>query len=149
MAKPRIVSKLVTWGIYDRFSNDSREMPRIETQTHKIPARLGIEFGYVLNIKKAKGSKVIFCIYHPPFKDDEGKVMPPFTGEMYVKTNDWEFYLGDSIWEPVEDKVGAWRMTVELACKTLACKMLACKMLADETFKVLPEDVAKGMEEEI
>ncbi|MEZ6120347.1 MAG: DUF3859 domain-containing protein [Pirellulaceae bacterium] len=31
-----------------------------------------------------------------------------------MKTNDWNFYLGDTIWSPIHDKLGTWRMWVEL-----------------------------------
>ena len=48
--------------------------------------------------------------------------MPPFEGEQYVKTNDWQFYLGDTIWAPVDNKVGIWRMTIELNGHIIADK---------------------------
>ena len=71
-------------------------------------------FGYIVNIKKAKGKKLYYCIDHPWVLDEKGMVMPPFEGEVYIKTNDWDFFLGDTIWEPVYEKVGPWRLTLEL-----------------------------------
>jgi hypothetical protein len=38
------------------------------------------------------------------------------------RVNDWNFYLGDTIWEPVADKLGTWRMTVESNGKIVADK---------------------------
>jgi hypothetical protein len=48
--------------------------------------------------------------------------MQPFEGNVYVKDNDWSFYLGDTVWEPIEDKIGNWRMTLSLAGKVIADK---------------------------
>ena len=62
--------------------------------------------------------------------------MPPFDGEEYIRSNDWDFYLGDTLWEPLENKVGDWRMTLELDGK----------IIADKTFTVeedLPYDGAQ------
>ena len=110
MAKTKIISKISSYGIYEGWDRDSRELPVIQKFTEEIPARIGIEFGYILNIKKAKGKRLYFRIEHPPFTDGHGEVMPPFTGELYVRTNDWDFFLGDTIWEPVSDKAGSWRL---------------------------------------
>jgi hypothetical protein len=55
--------------------------------------------------------------------------MLPFEGNVYVKDNDWSFYLGDTVWEPIEDKIGNWRMTLSLAGK----------VIADKTFKLSEE----------
>ncbi|MGI9467443.1 MAG: DUF3859 domain-containing protein, partial [Rubripirellula sp.] len=51
-----------------------------------------------------------------------GKRRPPFDGMVYIKKNDWDFYLGDTIWEPINDKLGNWRMTLELDGKVVADK---------------------------
>jgi hypothetical protein len=47
----------------------------------------------------ARGGKITFRIEHPPF-----------VGELYVKINDFRFFLSDTVWAPVEDKRGAWRL---------------------------------------
>ena len=93
------------------------------------PARVGIEFGYILNIRKARGKKLQYTIEHPPFTDEDGEIMPPFTGEMFVRSNDWDFFLGDSIWEPVETKMGPWRLITELEGK----------VIADRTFHIVAD----------
>jgi hypothetical protein len=55
--------------------------------------------------------------------------MLPFEGIVYIKDNDWSFYLGDTVWEPIEDKIGDWRMTLSLAGK----------VIADKTFNLINE----------
>lgn len=105
---------MVSYGIYRSWDKASKELPVIEQFSEIISARLGIEFGYILKIKKAKGKKLHFCIEHPPFEDDKGEVMPPFVGELFVRTNDWDFFLGDTIWEPVSDKIGPWRLVTTI-----------------------------------
>ena len=110
MAKRKIVSRVVNHGIYNGWDRDSKDLPKIEKSVDRIPARVDIEFGYILNIKGARGKLLEFTIEHPPFTDDEDRIVPAFTGELYVRTNDWNFFLGDKVWEPVEDKVGEWRL---------------------------------------
>ncbi|EDQ02548.1 hypothetical protein KT99_18562 [Shewanella benthica KT99] len=95
-----------------------------------VPAEIDIEFGFITWIKKAKNQKLRYCIYHPDIPDADGNIRPPFDGEAYVKENDWKFYLGDTIWAPAHNKVGRWRMTLELKGK----------VIAEKTFKVHTTD---------
>ncbi len=37
-------------------------------------------------------------------------------------TNDWDFFLGDTIWEPVSDKIGLWRLITSIDGVTLEDK---------------------------
>jgi len=83
-----------SYGIYSTWDKDSKELPRILEFTERVPARLDIEFGYIVNIKGAKNQELDYCIYHPDIPDANGKVRLPFDGTVYVKTNDWQFYLG-------------------------------------------------------
>ena len=93
----------------------------------------------MLNIKKAKGKKIFYRIEHPPFPDDSGNEAPPFTGELYVRTNDYYFFLGDTVWEPVENKIGTWRLITRLENDVIADKSFS---LVDETeFDLQQEDV--------
>lgn len=91
-----------------------------------MPAIVGVEFGFIVSIQGAKNKQLAYCIDHPGIRDDQGAVRPPFDGLEYIKKNDWNFYLGDTLWEPLSDKLGPWRMTLELDGKTVA----------DETFEV-------------
>jgi hypothetical protein len=89
-------------------------LPDVQEFTTRIPAEVDIEFGFVVNIKGAKNLQLEYCIDHPGILDSDGNRRDPFDGAVYVKSNDWNFYLGDTIWEPIEDKLGIWRMTLEL-----------------------------------
>ena len=93
-----------------------------------MPAVVDIEFGLIVNIKGAKNQQLDFCIDHPGILDDQGERRPPFDGSEYIKANDWNFYLGDTIWLPLEDKLGKWRMTVELGGKLFAAKVFNVRM---------------------
>jgi hypothetical protein len=122
MAKSKPQIKIQSFGIYNQWNSKEKELPRIQQFTTDIKAKLDIEFGFIVNIKKAKGEKVYYCIYHPDIPDKNGIPLAPFDGEIYIKNNDWNFYLGDTIWLPIEDKLGLWRMTIELNKKIIAEK---------------------------
>ena len=114
MARPKPIVDIVSFGIYTQWDNKEKALPKIRQFTLQVPAEIDIEFGLTVNIKKAKNRKVRFCIDHPGILDKKGHVMPPFEGEEYIRSNDWDFYLGDTLWDPLDDKVGPWRMTLEL-----------------------------------
>ena len=111
-----------SYGEYSKWDRNSKEVPKILDITTEIKAETGTEFGYVLHIKNGKGEKLTFKIDHPPFNDDEGNLRPPFTGEQFIRTNDFQFYLGDCIWEPMEDKFGKWELTTYYKGKVVANK---------------------------
>ena len=113
MAKQKPIYQITTYGIYDHWDENSKTLPKITQFTTAITAVENIEFGFTLNVKKAKGRKLTYTIYHPDIPDDKGKVMLPFTGDVYVENNNWDFYLGDSLWLPLDNKVGVWHMTIE------------------------------------
>lgn len=127
MAKRRPTFKMYSYGEYSEWDRNSREIPKILDFTCEIEAKIGTEFGYVLHIKNGKGETLEFKIDHPPFNDDEGKLRPPFTGEQFIRTNDFEFYLGDCIWEPLEDKLGKWELTTYYQGKVVAHKIFELK----------------------
>ncbi len=127
MAKRRPTFEMYSYGEYAEWDRESREIPKIMDFTTDIKARIGTEFGYVLHIKNGKGETVQFKIDHPPFKGDDGKIQPPFTGEQFIRTNDFEFYLGDGIWEPLEDKLGKWELSTFHEGKVVAHKIFNLK----------------------
>ncbi|MGD8176015.1 DUF3859 domain-containing protein [Marinimicrobium sp. ARAG 43.8] len=130
MAKKKPEVKLRSWGRYTPLDTRSKELPQLIKMTHDIPCELGVEFGYIANIRKAKNKKLYYCIYHPDIPDQEGGVLPPFDGEEYIRQNDWDFFIGDTIWEPIDNKAGPWRVTLSIDGQ----------MIADETFNlILPE----------
>lgn len=114
MAKQKPVIKMQTYGIHSLWQSKAKELPQIKEFTTDIPAEIDIEFGFTVNIKNARGAKIRYCIQHPGIYDDAGNVRAPFSGEVHITNNDWDFYLGDTIWAPLEDKCGPWRMTIEL-----------------------------------
>lgn len=122
MAKRKPEITMTSFGIYTQWNRESKDLPRVSEFTTRVRAEIDVEFGFVINIKGAKNQKLHYCIAHPDIPDADGTVRPPFDGTVYVKTNDWDFYLGDTIWEPVHDKLGDWRMTLELNGKIIAEK---------------------------
>ena len=123
MAKRRPTFKMYSYGEYSKWDRDSKDIPKILDFTTEIKGQIGTEFGYVLHIKNGKGEKFDFRIDHPPFNDEQGNLRPPFTGEQFIRTNDFEFYLGDCIWEPLEDKLGKWELTTWYNGKVVANKV--------------------------
>ena len=118
--KPEI--RIRSYGIYSNWDAQTKALPKIEEFTTRVPATIDIEFGFIINIKWAKNSELDYCIDHPGILDERGKRRSPFDGSVYVKTNDWDFYLGDTIWEPIKDKLGPWRMSLEMQGKLVAEK---------------------------
>lgn len=114
MAKRKPEIRLRSYGIYSQWDSHSKELPDVVEITNRIPASIDIEFGFVLQIHGAKNQQLYYCIDHPGILDENGQTRAPFDGTIYVKTNDWNFYLGDTIWSPIDDKLGTWRMWVEL-----------------------------------
>ena len=135
LAKKKIETRMRTFGIHSKWDGESKELPRFIRSTTTIPARVDVEFGFIVNIKGAKNQELFFCIDHPGIKDEQGKTRAPFDGSVYVKTNDWNFYLGDTVWDPIEDKLGPWQMWLEIDGN----------IIAEKTFEVVPaSDVAEA-----
>lgn len=118
--KPEITMK--SFGIYTKWNSGSKDLPRVYEFTTRVLAEIDVEFGFVVNIKGAKNQKLNYCIFHPDIPDADGAPRPPFDGTVHVRTNDWDFYLGDTIWEPIHDKLGDWRMTLEMNGRIIAEK---------------------------
>ncbi|WDE96130.1 DUF3859 domain-containing protein [Lentisphaera profundi] len=123
MARKKPTWKMLSYGIHTNWEKGSKELPKLKKFSWEIPARLDIEFGYVLNIKQARGKKLEFTIEHPNFIDlKTGEIAPSFCGEIFVRSNDWDFFLGDTLWAPVEDKIGTWTLTTKLDGELLVKK---------------------------
>ena len=123
MGKRKPIIKMYSYGEYSKWDRGSKEIPKILNFETEIEAEIGTEFGYVLHVKQAKGETLTFMIDHPPFTDEDGNLREPFTGEQFIRTNDFEFYLGDCIWEPLEDKLGKWEITTFYKGKVVANKI--------------------------
>ena len=124
MAKKKSQVELHSYGVYDGWNRSSKELPNLLRITTEIEAELDVEFGYILRIRNARNAKITFCIEHPPFKDLSGNTVAPFTGGLYVKNNDFRFFLGDTIWAPIDDKRGTWRLITWLDGEKVADKIL-------------------------
>lgn len=120
MAKKKPQVRIKNWGIYTPWDQASKALPELIKSTYDIPCQAGIEFGYIANIKKAKNKKLKYCIYHPDIPGEDGKPMPPFSGEEFIRQNDWNFFIGDTVWEPVENKAGPWRITLAIEGEVIA-----------------------------
>ena len=111
MAKKKFDVEMYSYGIYDHWDSKSKILPKVTKHTTEIPAELGAEFGYILRIRGARGKAITYQIDHPPFLDSRGNPAPSFTGKQFIKNIDFQFFIGDGIWEPVADKVGEWLIT--------------------------------------
>lgn len=127
MAKKKIDVEMYSYGEYAEWDRENKAIPKLVDITNEIEAGVGTEFGYVLRIKKAKGKRIDFRIEHPAFKGDDGKVMPPFTGQIMINSNNYEFFLGDCVWEPADDKMGVWTMITKIDGEIVAQKSLLLK----------------------
>lgn len=129
MGKKDITYNIVSYGRYSKWERDSKDIPKIMEFTDTVKAEVDNEFGFVLNIKKGKGKRLDFLIDHPDFIDQKtGKIIEPFEGEYYIGSNDFDFFIGDCIWEPAHDKTGDWYIAV----------FYEKKVIAEKTFKVVP-----------
>ena len=122
--KPLPETEIVSYGRYTRWDRESKELPELVDLTTEVKAEIGVEFGMVVEIFQAKGRYLDFVIEHPPFKDEEGNISPPFEGSYQIRNNPYAFFLGDTIWEPIEDKRGPWTMRVFMDGKELASKTI-------------------------
>jgi hypothetical protein len=49
---------------------------------------------------------------------------PPFHGTFRVKHSEFEFFLGDTVWAPIHDKRGDWKLSIILDGEILATKTI-------------------------
>lgn len=122
MPKISPVFSMKSYGLYTEWKRNSKALPKIIKHTTEIPVEIGVEFGFIISVKKGKGILLDYIIEHPPFNDDKGELAPPFEGSYFVNSNDFEFFLGDTVWEPIEDKAGIWTLSVMYNGKIIAVK---------------------------
>lgn len=122
--KPLPKTEIVSYGRYTNWDRESKKLPELIDLTTEVKAEIGVEFGMIVEIFQAKGRFLDFVIDHPPFLDDHGNVAAPFEGSYQIRNNPYVFFLGDTIWEPVEDKRGPWTMSVLMDGKELASKTI-------------------------
>jgi len=122
MPKKKIEINIDSFGLYTPWKSKGKGIPKPIEFTTDIPITPDVEFGYVLSIKNGRGDKITYRTEHPPFKDESGNVMPPFTGVEHIKENNYSIFLGDTVWNPIEDKAGRWRITTYHNGKVVADK---------------------------
>lgn len=124
MAKRQPVIREQSYGIYQRWSGRARDVPQVIRFTDTIPAQVGIEFGYVLHVVGGHGIALDWRIEHPPFPGPDGKPSPAFTGTFHVRGRDFTFFLGDTVWDPWQDKCGPWTLITTHAGHEVARRTL-------------------------
>lgn len=116
--------EIINFGLYSAWDRDNSKLPEFIELTNEIKAEIGVEFGMMVEIRKARGRYLDFRIDHPSFLDESGEIAEPFTGTFRVKHNPFQFFLGDTIWEPVEDKRGEWKLSIYYEEKLLVSKSI-------------------------
>lgn len=116
--------EIISYGKYTRWNASSRDLPELEELTYEIKAELDVEFGMLVEIRHGKGRYLEYIIHHPPFNDASGELAPSFVGEYQVKSNPFRFFLGDTVWEPVDDKRGIWELIIKIDKQVVAQKKL-------------------------
>ncbi len=111
---PRRIPKIsiANYGRYTAWDRTSNKIPKLIKYTNTIEAIEGNEFGIIINVDNLKGGVLDFIIKHPPILNTKGNLMPQFKGELFVHSNHTQFFVGDGIWLPVEDKVGEWEVII-------------------------------------
>ncbi len=122
--KPLPEVEIINYGRYARWNRDEKKLPEFVELTDTLEAELDVEFGMIVEIRKAKGRYLDFTINHPSFTDQEGNIEPPFEGTFRVKQNPYRFFLGDTIWEPVDNKKGEWELIISIDETILARKVI-------------------------
>lgn len=119
MAKKKPIFKIESYGTYDQWKRDASDIPKVIRINKEVILHPEVEFGLVLSIKGGKGTKLDFRVIHPQFNGSDGQPAPDFVGEHYVNANTWQFFLGDTVWTPYEDKLGAWRFMISADGKSV------------------------------
>jgi len=122
--KPLPKVTVLSFGRYTKWDRDDPALPELVDLTDQVKAEVGVEFGMVVELVQARGRYLDYKIEHPPFTDSEGNMESAFEGTVQIKYNPYSFFLGDTIWEPVEDKKGPWTMSVYMEGTRLATKTI-------------------------
>lgn len=124
MAKKKPIYKIESYGTYTEWNRNSGDIPKLVKISNDVKFTPEVEFGMVLSIKGGKGIKLDFRVIHPQFNDSDGNPTADFVGEHYINGNTWQFFLGDTVWEPFHDKIGNWRFIISHDGKIIADKTL-------------------------
>lgn len=122
--KPLPEVEIISFGEYSGWNKNEKELPHLLRLTGKLKAAAQMEFGMLVRIKKAKGRYLSYKIIHPPFSDASGNPVPEFTGDYQIRTNPADFFLGDSIGPPLDDKKGDWIFSIYFDDQLVAEKVI-------------------------
>ena len=117
--KKPIITKLISYGLYAKWSNSCDELPKFLKHTTTIPGRIESEFGFMLEIKNGRGKNVDYVVKHPRFTDQNNNVEPIFTGTIPIRKSPFTVYIGETLWEPIDDKIGSWELTAKIDGKVI------------------------------
>lgn len=134
MAKKELKATVINYGEYKIWNRTSKELPELIKISDSVKGKLNAEFGMIVQITGGKGETIAYTVEHPPFRNEKGNIEEPFIGEYFINSNDFKFYLGDSIWEPLYDKVGNWTFSVKYKNKIIAKKTILITSEADLGF---------------
>jgi len=112
MAAKKISFEMESYGIYTLLKQSGDKLPQILKFTDKIPVSPEVEFGITLNITGGKGETIDFEIVHPPWPRPDGSTEPAFRSSLPVRTSPFRMFIGDTFWEPWENKCGKWVIKV-------------------------------------
>ena len=118
----RVNVELISYGLYAKWSNSCDELPRFLKYSDKIPARIEAEFGFTLLITNGKGKNVDYIVKHPKISDENGNIEPPFLGSVPIRKSPFTVYLGETLWEPLEEKIGTWEIIAKIDGQVMAKK---------------------------
>jgi hypothetical protein len=110
--KPLPKVEIISYGLYSGWNSRDRELPDLVSLTDRVEGKKDAEFGMMVEIRQAKGRYIRYVIEHLPFREKDGSLMPPFTGDYQIRTNPARFFLGDSVEDPVEEKKGIWEFRI-------------------------------------
>jgi len=116
--------EIINYGRYAQWDRDSKKLPEFVELTTFIKSEIDVEFGMIVEIVQGKGRFLEYIIDHPPFRDNSGEVSPPFTGSYQIRSNPYRFFLGDTVWAPIEDKKGNWNLIIKIDGQEVAKKTI-------------------------
>ncbi len=120
--KPLPKVNIISFGKYTSWDSTEKNLPALEVLAGRLPAELDLEFGMIVEIRQGKGRFINYLIDHPPFRDERGDLVPPYTGEHHIRSNPEKFFLGDCILKPANDKKGRWTFKIKFEDILLAEK---------------------------
>lgn len=117
--------ELESYGRYEGFHGEGRDLPRIREFTTDIPCEEGALFGFAVHARRLKGARLLFRVER---SREGGPREVVDEREIRVRANDEPIYVGEFVSPPVEGCLGEWRLTLWNG-ETL---------LIDKTFHVVP-----------